>query len=128
MQIRRFFFALLIGLVLIPTAAFSLTCKAPAANVAGNWHYRWDQAGGGANPVQGFVDLVQSSNKVTGAANGWRFVGTVVQNSINMSVVVDGEEVEGYVLNAQGHVRGDQLFAVYTDTQGNTGSFTALRQ
>lgn len=68
-----------------------------------------------------------------GTSNGYRIYGTIHGNQVDFTYVVDGEEAEGYVLQAKGYLRGTSsavnnvLVAVYTDSNNVTGSFTAAR-
>lgn len=98
------------------------------ATMTGSWHYVIQPGGPGNDFSSGDVNLKQTGNKVAGVSGNWRFVGTLYENSIDLSIVVAGEEVEGYVLHAEGHVlRNRQIFTVYTDVSGVVGSFTAQK-
>ena len=116
--------------VAIPVIAHAGGGEIAPSNMTGTWHYVWQPGGpNGGDVTQGDIYLKQVGKKVAGMSGNWRFVGSLYENAITLSIVVGGEEVEGYVLHAEGHVlRNRQIFAVYTDVTGQVGSFTAQKR
>lgn len=103
-------------------------CGACSVNVKGTWTYFIQ--GANNNAVSGPVQLVlsQSGYRVVNTNEASiTFVGTVFGNSINFSLTVSGEEIEGYVNFCEGHVLGNKMFAVCNDRDGERTTFTALR-
>lgn len=61
-------------------------------------------------------------------SNGNRIYGTINGNQASFTMVVDGEEAEGYVMQIDGFTRDNSvLVGVYRDSNGGTGSFTSSR-
>ncbi len=79
--------------------------------------------------------ITQSGNKFysTGETSH-RIFGTIQGTDISISEVVNGEELEGYVLYAQGHLisingkNNNGIVTVYRDSQGGIGSFNCNKQ
>jgi hypothetical protein len=61
-------------------------------------------------------------------SNGYKIYGTIHGNQASFTMVVDGEEAEGYVMQIEGFTRDNAvLVGVYRDSNGASGSFTASR-
>ena len=104
-------------------------CGACTASVKGTWTYYTQGAGNSA--VSGPIVLVlgQSGYRVVNNnAASVTFVGTVFGNSIDFTLTVSGEEIEGYVNHCEGNVLDNKMFAVCDDRDGARTTFTALRQ
>jgi|1048.fasta_scaffold61625_2 hypothetical protein len=100
-----------------------------------SWTFFVDPSNAGASGPH-TVTFSQSGctfKSVGGTSNGYRIYGSIYGNQVDFTYVVDGEEAEGYVLQAKGYLRGttnaanNVLVAVYTDSNNVTGSFTAAR-
>jgi hypothetical protein len=100
-----------------------------------SWTFFVDPSGSAASGPH-TVTFSQSGctfKSVGGTSNGYRIYGSIYGNQVDFTYVVDGEEAEGYVLQAKGYLRGtantvnNVLVAVYTDSNNVTGSFTAAR-
>lgn len=113
------------------------TCyRGGSTTMTGNaWTFFVDPYNAGASGPH-TVTFTQSgcTFKSNGAtSNGYRIYGSIYGNQVDLTYVVDGEEAEGYVLQAKGYLRGTSnasnnvLVAVYTDSNNVTGSFNAAR-
>lgn len=106
-------------------------CGACSSNVKGNWTYF--RQGKNNEPIDGPIALVlsQSGYRVENTNNTEgpvTFTGTVFGNSINFSLTVSGEEIEGYVNYCEGHVIDNQkIVAVCNDRDDVRSTFTALK-
>ena len=104
-----------------------------STNVKGTWNcYVTPSAGGSSNETYTFS---QTGNKFvsSGDATSYKIYGTIEGSAINISRVVNGEFLEGYVMHAEGHIisingrSNNGIVTVYHTSQAGTGSFNCYK-
>ncbi len=114
------------------TACTSTTIS--SSNLAGTWNcFRTPSSGPFTNAVYTFA---QSGNRFysTGQNTPDKVFGRIEGTALSFTEVVNGEELEGYVLYAEGQlipVNGQSnrgIVTVYRTSQGGIGSFNCSKQ
>lgn len=138
---KSFVYAFLIVIVVVSTALaqsrgvkVSTTSCCCNTSIIGNYRFFVDQAGEGSQgPFNATFTTSGCTFRTTApTSNGYQIYGTITGNQVNLSQVVDGEEAEGYVLQARGFARKQSsgayvIAGVYQDTNGVVGSWTASK-
>ena len=114
-----------------PAKSCAVSIAAPG--IAGAWNcFRTPSGGSPTNVVYTFV---QSGNRFNSSGEtSYKVFGRIEGTALNFSEVVGGEELEGYVLYAQGHlipvngVANRGIVSVYHTSQGGVGSFNCMKQ
>ena len=103
------------------------TCGTCTPNLTGDWHYVISPSVGDFSAYD--MHITRSGSKITGHNGTHTLIGNLDGNSIDVTLAVDGEEIEGWALHAEGNVIGKSKFvAVYHDSEGGTGSLTGSKQ
>lgn len=108
-------------------------CKPQAVSIIGAWQcVRSPSSGSSSSQMYTFT---QNGNRiVSGEETPHQIFGSVEGNTIKLSEVVNGEELEGFVSHAEGHIislnggNNNGIVTVYRDSQDNTGSFNCFKQ
>jgi hypothetical protein len=106
-------------------------CGACSANVKGTWNYF--RQGKDNEQLVGPITLVLSQTgyrvkNTNTSTSPVTFTGTVFGSSIDFSLTVSGEELEGYVNFCEGHViDNEKIVAVCNDRDGVLSTFTAQK-
>lgn len=100
-------------------------CGACDAHVSGKWTYFFSRKG--AADYHSSIHLGQFGNSFKGVDSMHTMVGSLRGQWLNFTLVVTGEESEGWVMKVDASVDGDRITGVYTDSNGNIGSFVAIR-
>jgi len=137
--VRFFLLVACVGVVLPASAADkrltpSVSCTPKATSIKGTWQcYRTPSVGDSSNETYTFA---QSGSKFSSSDDdtSYRIFGTIDGSFVNISRVVNGEELEGYVLFAQGHIisvgdgSNNGIITTYHDSQAGVGSFNCFKQ
>ena len=132
---------LLVLLLLVLSTSFaqaadpraSLVCSIARSKIAGTWLcYVTPSEGDSASRTYA---ITQSGNKFysTGETS-YRIFGTIEGTAVSITEVVNGEELEGFVMHAQGHLisinggSNNGIVTVYHNSQAGIGSFNCSKQ
>ncbi len=108
-------------------------CTPQSIKIKGSWQcFTTTSRGESSGQVYTFS---QSGNKFfsTGETSH-RLFGTIEGSAIEISEVVNGEELEGYVKRSSGHIisikgkTNNGIVTVYRDSQAGLGSFNCQKQ
>jgi hypothetical protein len=108
-------------------------CRPQAVSIAGTWQcFRTPSSGSSSNQIYTFT---QNGNRiVSGEEGSYQIFGSVEGTAIKLSEVVNGEELEGFVSHADGHIislnggSNNGIVTVYRNSQEGTGSFNCFKQ
>ena len=118
-------------------AAPPITAVQPASNISGEWQFFVTPSTGGFTSHT--FTIGQKGNRFysTNLDASYRIYGTINNNQIDISMVVNGEVLEGYVLHGTGHLvnfldgegrRKTGIVTVYQNSQGGVGSLNGQKQ
>jgi len=107
-------------------------CPSCTLRIGGNWHYyvmNYDLS----TRYTGHYTLVQRGYRFnnTDVDETNNIYGTLEYNRLDFTLVVNGEEIEGWVMHCEEHLFGDtsnKIAAVCKDGTGWVGSFTAMKE
>ncbi len=137
--ISVFLFSVLVGSALPALAADKrltpvVSCTPKATSIKGTWQcFRTPSVGDSSSETYTFS---QSGSKFLSSDDdtSYRIFGTIDGTFVNLSRVVNGEELEGYVLFGQGHIisvgdgTNNGIITTYHDSQAGVGSFNCFKQ
>ena len=115
-----------LGMMSSPAHAAAGACSACGGNIAGTWHY-YAQDTTNMIIIDKTITLAQSKIRFSGTDGSYRWDGSIHGSTIMGTLVVDGEETEGYVLWFEGSIHGNQLYTFFHDSHGVSGSLTGNR-
>jgi len=106
-------------------------CGACTYRIDGSWRYYVERTMGD-RAFDGTYDIVQTGNIISNSNESSNSMyGNIQNNKVDLTFVVNGEELEWWVMHCEGHVFGterDMMAAVCQDVQGTYYSFTARKQ
>ena len=104
-------------------------CGTCSANISGTWGYYVSKHNDPNVPIRRTVTLNQIGYDFSGVNDYHTINGTVLGNRVYLTLVVTGETMEGYVLEAEGsYFDGRKIAAVFTTSHGETGAWLATRE
>ncbi len=127
-SVRKIIFALIGLLFLFSTGCARFYCGNCTADLSGTWEYRFGVSGTLEPPSTGTITLNQDGYTFSGSNDSWAVNGTVFGNDVQLTMVVTGEELMGYVLRAEGTYLNERMIAtVFTTSDGKSGYWNAYR-
>ena len=106
--------------------ALNNDCGVCDANISGKWTYSLlkDNV-----PYKSeTVSFVQTGKSVKAVGMHYTLVGSLRGQWLDLTLVVSGEELEGYVMKVGASVDGKRITGVFQDSFGDVGSFVAVKK